>query len=170
MKLKMAQSPLFLSGLVQLCYNGIKFALPSTYLYVKAALCSSAFRRSEAILEPLHSSPPLGILHWMSWSEGDDEIGISLVPTNGCWKVCWVGGAPCCWIDMLICDRGMEDWCEYDCWRTSCPVCANGWCGGDSGREGVVTGAIVGSAVAIVVGHLWSLWKVHRESPIGLGL
>ena len=60
------QSPLFLSGLVQLCYNGIKFALPSTYLYVKAALCSSAFRRSEAILEPLHSSPPLGILHWIS--------------------------------------------------------------------------------------------------------
>lgn len=73
-------------------------------------------------------------------------------------------------MDMLRCDRGIDDWCEYDCWSTSCPVCANGWCGGDSGREGVVTGAIVGMAVPTVVGHLWSLWKVHRESVMGLGL
>ena len=73
-------------------------------------------------------------------------------------------------MDMLRCDRGIDDWCEYDCWRTSCPVCANGWCGGDSGREGVVTGAIVGMAVPTVVGHLWSLWKVHSESAMGLGL
>ena len=71
---------------------------------------------------------------------------------------------------MLRCERGMEDWCEYDCCRTSCPLWPNGWCGGDIGREGVVTGAMVGMAVPIVVGHLWSLWKVQRESPIGLGV
>lgn len=152
------------------CLNIVAMLLNPTYLYVKAALCSRAFRLNEAILDPRHNSPPLGILHWMSCRDGEDEIGISLVPTNGCWKVCWVGGLACCWMDMLRCDLGMEVWCEYDCGRTSCPVCANGWCGGESGREGVVTGAIVGIAVPIVVGHRWSLWKVHRESPMGLGL
>lgn len=112
----------------------------------------------------------MGILYCIFCRDGEDEMGIFFVLINGCWKVCWVGGLVCCWIDMLRCDFGMEVWCEYVCGRILCLVCVKGWCGGESGREGVVIGVIVGIVVFIVVGYWWLLWKVYREFFIGFGL